>query len=107
MCVIKVLQSERVPTILKALEKQNFTIRLHIKEGNVLGKLNSYCASGVSVCQSAVPNSTEETPTPSSAIPNTLTQVIEINNIMVFKFNRTDFNVAVITFCRTRDQAII
>lgn len=79
MCLIKVLQSERVPTILKALEKQNFSLRLHIKEANILGKLNSYYANGVSVSQSVVTNATEETPTPSSAIPNTLTQVIEIN----------------------------
>ncbi|KAL1827487.1 hypothetical protein ACET3Z_005899 [Daucus carota] len=70
----EVLQSGRVPTILKALEKQHFYIRLHIKEANILGKLNSYYANGVSVCQSAITNATEETTTPLSAVANTLTQ---------------------------------
>ena len=79
MYVMKVLQSGRVPTILKALEKQHFYIRLHIKEANILGKLNSYYANGVSVCQSAITNDTEETTTPLSAVANTLTQVIGKN----------------------------
>lgn len=76
--MIKVLQSERVPTILKALEKQIFTIKLQIKEANILRQLKSYYATGVSVSQSAVSNITEETLTPSTSIANTLTQVIEL-----------------------------
>lgn len=71
------IQNKKVPQIIKALENQNFGIKLLIKDTNVLKQLDTYYATGIYACSSNENRPEGEILTPHSTIPTTVTQVIQ------------------------------
>lgn len=79
LSITQVIQSEKMPPILKALENQWFAMKLEVRASNILKQISSYYASGIYACASEHGEVHVGTTTPNAAIANTLTQVFSCN----------------------------